>query len=97
VARHNEGDRVAAVGSSNCSYRPRPAYRSGDLLIGRCLSKGDCQQVLPDSLLERSASHGEWQVKVASHTGEIVTHLFEGLDSQWVEVILVLALLYKVE
>ena len=79
VARHDDRDRVAAVGGADRAGAVRPPDLPGDLAIAARLAVRDREQRLPDVLLEVGAAHVELEVELNALAGEVLLELLDSV------------------
>jgi len=75
VARHNNGDRVPAVGQADGAHRRRVADPAGELSVGPGLAVGDLPQRRPDRALELRSGRGQRQVELREPSGKVGVEL----------------------
>lgn len=79
VARHDDCDRVPAVGQPHCAPRTGGADLFGDFSIGPCLSIRNRQQRRPNSPLELGTPQVDVKVEGDELPGEVGPELFDGV------------------
>src|SRR3954452_8908411 len=75
VARHDDRDRVLAVGGADGAERGRVPDLAGDLAVGGGLPVRDLQQRIPDQALERRALGPQRDVELRARAREVLGEL----------------------
>ena len=79
MARHDDADRIVAVGQSDRAKRAGRSDLRGDLSVGPRLPVRNRQQRRPDPALKRRADQVEFEVEVDQLAGEVRLELFDGV------------------
>ena len=75
VARHDDSERVPAVGGADGPRGGRPPDAPCELAVGDGVAVGNAAQLVPHPALERGAGGDERQVEVAAPTPEVLQQL----------------------
>ncbi len=73
MAGHDDAPRIAGDGGPDGAAGLRLAQAIGNLAVALAPAEGDGLQPPPDRLLKRRSEWGEFQVEVASLTGQVFT------------------------
>ncbi len=80
MARHDDGERVSAIGCADGPGRARVSQLGSELPVGSCFAEWDSEQCVPEIALKSGASHVECDGECFSASGEIFAELTPGLD-----------------
>src|SRR5438552_17905524 len=78
MARHNDGNRVLAVGETDGTGGVLVAEEFGERAVGRCRAIGNLAQRIPYAMLEPGAERFERQLECGAGAGEVFLQLLPG-------------------